>query len=440
MINPGSENKSPLYIGIDIGTSGCRAMAIDGRGKIKGSTSTPLPPPEQPQPGHVEQDPALWWQGVKQVISDLLAQVPAQDVSALVVDGTSGTVLLSDSQGNPLGFGSGSGLMYNDMRAVEEANLVKAKAPQNSGAQGPSAGLAKLLWLQKQPYAKDARYALHQTDWIIGKLCGKFGISDTNNCLKTGYDPVQNIWPGWLDTLNINRTWLPEVHPPGTLVGALTPELALAWGLNPDTHILAGTTDSTAAVLATGVNQPGDAVTSLGSTLVVKIISEQPVFAADFGVYSQPLGDYWLVGGGSNSGGAVLQHYFNDEQMQQMTKALHPDEPTGLDYYPLLQPGERFPINDPTFAGRLSPRADDPIIFFQGLLEGIAQIEHTGYQRLAELGAPYPTSVRTVGGGAINQAWTKIRGNLLQLPMIQPEHTEAAYGTALLALQGMKNK
>ncbi|MFP5345108.1 MAG: FGGY-family carbohydrate kinase, partial [Gammaproteobacteria bacterium] len=124
------------------------------------------------------------------------------------------------------------------------------------------------------------------------------------------------------------------------------------------------------------------------------------------------------------------------DAMQTLSTLLQPDRPTGLDYYPLLVPGERFPVNDPTLAPRLEPRPADDTQFFQGMLEGMASIEHQAYQRLAGLGAPYPVSIRSVGGGAKNEAWTKIRARLLQVPLLTPPHDEAAYGAALLARDG----
>jgi sugar (pentulose or hexulose) kinase len=152
-------------------------------------------------------------------------------------------------------------------------------------------------------------------------------------------------------------------------------------------------------------------------------------------VYSQPLGGVWLVGGGSNTGGAVLRHYFSDAQMRELTPQLRPERPTGLNYYPLLTPGERFPVSDPSMAPRIEPRPEEPAEFFQALLEGMARIEQTGYRRLAELGAPYPASVRSVGGGASNKAWARIRQRMLGVPLLVPRHQEAAYGAALLALR-----
>ena len=119
-----------------------------------------------------------------------------------------------------------------------------------------------------------------------------------------------------------------------------------------------------------------------------------------------------------------------------MTPRLRPAEPTGLHYYPLHETGERFPINDPELAPRVRPRPADDLTFFQGLLEGMAEIEARGYRLLAKHGAPYPERVITVGGGAHNTAWRAMRGARLGVPVETAEHEQAAYGTALLAKIG----
>jgi hypothetical protein len=229
---------------------------------------------------------------------------------------------------------------------------------------------------------------------------------------------------------------LPHVVAPGTPVGSLDPGVADLTGLRADALVTAGTTDSTAAVIAAGAGQQGDGVTSLGSTLVVKVVGNAPVWAPAYGVYSHRLGDLWLIGGASNTGGAVLQQYFSDREIQQLTEALRPEEPTGLDYYPLPGKGERFPVNDPGLAPRLEPRPKDDRRFFQGLLEGMARIEAAGYRRLQSLGAPPPRAVATIGGGAQNAGWTRIRERILGVPVMQGTAQEAALGAALLASRG----
>jgi len=432
-----------LYIGIDLGTSGCRAIAIDEQHTIVGETSVILPAPQRTDT-HVEQDPALWWIAVCDCLNQLTAMINPQQVAAIAVDGTSATLLLTDGNGTPLG----PALMYNDARATLQAATIACIAPVNTAAQGSSSALAKLLWLTKKGMTATAKHACHQADWIAATLSGHFParavISDYNNALKLGFDARQKTWPDWLNKLKLPMSLLPAVVAPGTVIGTLSQEVAKQFSLSENTRIIAGTTDSTASFLATGANNIGEAVTALGSTLVVKVISEQPVFAPEYGVYSQPLissGQMrWLVGGASNSGGSVLKQYFTLGQLTKMTPQLQPDIPTGLDYYPLPACGERFPTNDPQFAPRLEPRPADDVVFFQGMLEGIAHIEAKAYRLLADLGAPYPVSVRTTGGGAQNAAWTTLRKNLLKTDIQTAQHTEAAFGVALLAkTNGKKN-
>ncbi len=416
-----------LYIGIDLGTSGCRAIAIDDAGAVAGEARTDLPDPVRRGAG-VEQDPAEWWQAVDWTLRDLLTRVPARAVKSISVDGTSGSVLLTDPEGRPCS----PALMYNDNRALDEAARIAASAPAESAAHGTGSGLAKLLWLLARTDGGTARAAT-QSDWIATRLTGQAGISDENSVLKLGWDPVARRWPEWLHLLGLEEHRLPRVVVPGTALGPLHPELAAHWGLPGETLITAGTTDSTAAILATGAHVVGDGITSLGSTLVTKVIADRPIFAPAFGVYSQPLGDKWLVGGGSNSGGAVLKHFFTAQQMAELSQYIDPEQSSGLDYYPLLQPGERFPVNDPEHAPRLEPRPADNVRFFQGLLEGIAAIELAAYRKLQELGAPFPTRLFSAGGGAANPIWERIRGRLMGVPMVKPVHSEAAYGAALLA-------
>jgi len=435
-----------LFIGIDLGTSGVRACAIDQQKRLLHQCNQPLPEPDcqiSEQPGQqitqnisqrITQNPQLWWQATLQVLQQLFVQIDPAEVLGISVNGTSGTVLACDTQGKPLS----PALMYNHNACQAQAERIAQIAPASCGAQGATSGLAKLMYLQQT--FPDASRLLHQADWIAAQLSGEFAISDSNNALKTGYDPLLNAWPDWLDQLGIDRAWLPRVVPPGTVIATVRSALLQnefrQEQLNPDCQIISGTTDSIAAFIATGASQVGEAVTSLGSTLVLKVISDKPVAAAEYGIYSHRLGNHWLAGGASNSGGAVLRQYFSQQQLDQLSPLLKPEQPTGLNYYPLLRPGERFPINDPQMAPRLQPEADSPQQFFQGLLEGMAAIEHQGYKKLQALGAPYPTRVISAGGGSRNEAWNRIRELQLGVPVCSAQYTEACYGSALLARRG----
>lgn len=424
--------ETKLFIGIDLGTSGCRAIAIDQQRQFVAEARTSMPEPLHEGAGF-QQDPQIWWQAVGRTLRQLLEQIPLQQVAAIAVDGTSSTLLLCTAKGDPVG----PALMYNDARAVNEAERMQRIVPQQSAAHGPSSGLAKLLWLQRNLPLESVRHVCHQADWIVGQLSGRFDRSDANNCLKLGYDPINRVWPDWIGHVGAFREWMPKVYLPSQPMGPISHETAERFGLSPSVQLIAGTTDSTAAFIATGAQHVGDAVTSLGSTLVMKVVSAQPVFAPEFGVYSQPLGNRWLVGGGSNSGGRVLRHFFDNHQLKELSQQIDPLQESGLDYYPLLTPGERFPICDAKLAPHIEPRPAKDSHFLHGLLEGMAKIEHQAYQCLAELGAPYPITIRSAGGGANNPQWCALREKQLGVKLLPPHHNEAAYGTALLALQGM---
>jgi sugar (pentulose or hexulose) kinase len=223
---------------------------------------------------------------------------------------------------------------------------------------------------------------------------------------------------------------------PGEPIAPLDPAIAAHLGLNPACIVRAGTTDSIAAFMAAGADKPGEAVTSLGTTLVLKLLSETRLEDPASGVYSHRFGRLWLAGGASNSGGGVLKRYFSDADLQRLSAQIDPARSSGFDYYPLPCPGERFPVNDPELAPRMQPRPDNDAAFLHGLLEGIAAIEARGYRRLVELGASPLKKLLTAGGGARNPVWCEIRQSLLRVPVVAATYTEAAYGAARLARYG----
>lgn len=415
-----------VVLGLDVGTSAVRCVALDADGTVLAMARRPLPPPSV-DGRRITQDPRLWWAATEAAIAQAAAALDARRIAAIAVDGTSGTLLLTDARGEPLS----DGWLYHEASCADEAARVAAAAPADSPARGVASPLARLLHLQ--PSVPQARHALHQADWITAMLSGRFGIADENNVLKLGYDVRERCWPAWLDGLGVRRALLPEVVVPGTPVGALSSALARRWGLHDGVVVAAGTTDGVAAFLATGASAPGDAVTSLGSTLVVKLLSERPVFAPTYGVYSHRLGEQWLAGGASNSGGSVLLRFFDVPQIEALSLRLDAARDSGLDYYPLPARGERFPIADATLSPRLEPRPADDALFLQGMLEGMASIERQAYARLAALGAGLASRVFSVGGGARNRAWSRIRARHLGVPLAVPRHEEAACGAAMLA-------
>ncbi len=425
-----------LYLGIDFGTSGARGVVIDQEGSIQQEARHPF----TMSPGS---DLTNCWQTA---LFMLLEQIPGElrrEIEAIAINGTSSTVLLCDGAGNPID----EPLLYNDGRGAVMLDRLRSIAPANHTVLSATSSLAKLLWMSQQPYFAKARYFLHQADWLAFLLHGQLGISDYHNALKLGYDVEELKYPQWLEKLQIPIR-LPKVETPGSAIAKLRPEIVANYNFPPDCLVCTGTTDSIAAFLASGAKLPGEAVTSLGSTLVLKLLSRTRVEDARYGIYSHRFpsvdkegteGGLWLTGGASNTGGAVLRQFFTNAELESLSREIDTTKESGLDYYPLLKAGDRFPINDPNLPPRLEPRPDNPVEFLHGLLESIARIEVRGYELLQQLGADKLSRVYTAGGGAANDIWTAIRGRCLKVPVVRSVNTEAAYGTALLAMRGRKS-
>jgi D-ribulokinase len=414
-----------VVLGIDVGTSGVRIAARDRDGALKAMALAPLHGPILDF-GRALQDPALWWEAMAVAFKAL--DLAGLQVLALAIDGTSGTVLPIDAGGRPVGMAS----MYNDVAESEHVLRIKAVAPPETAAHGATSPLARLM-----PMQAGAVRILHQADWLLGCFCGRFDVSDENNALKSGYDPVSRNWPAWISEVGVDIAKLPTVVAAGTRVGTILPEVADVFGLPRDVAVVAGTTDGCAGFLASGANEPGDGATSLGTTLTLKLLSATPVFAPQYGIYSHRIGNQWLAGGASNTGGVVLKQFFTAEDIVRLSILMDGHVATGLDYYPLPKVGERFPINDPDMQPKMTPRPADDRVFLQGLFEGIAEIEARGYRRLAELGASPLKSIRSAGGGAANAMWTDIRLQRLGVPALASASEQAAMGTARLAWRGI---
>ena len=415
------------YLGIDFGTSGARAISIDQDAQIVAQAAYVFD-------SRTNCDLELSWQ---EALYSLLQQIPLlirKKLAAIAINGTSSTILLCSDKGNLIA----QPLLYNDSRGKVFLNQITDLAPANHVVISATSSLAKLFWYQQQPYFAQAKYLLHQADWLGFLLHGKLGISDYHNALKLGYDVENLCYPNWLQKLSCSYLF-PQVLAPGTVIKEVTQQISDRFSINKNCLVCTGTTDSIAAFLASGAAQPGEAVTSLGSTLVLKLLSKVKVENSQYGIYSHRLGNLWLTGGASNTGGAVLKHFFNKQKLIDLSQQINPNCKTRFNYYPLLKSGERFPLNDPNLAPQLTPRPQNDVDFLHEMLSGIARIEALGYGKLQQLGATKLTKVYTAGGGAKNAVWQQIRHHYLQIPVTTAQHTEAAYGTALLAIKALKS-
>ena len=415
-----------LTLGIDLGTSGVRLAVIDAHGAETAFVRADYAVAQTPQT-----DATHWWSAVDVALRDLSAGL-GRDMGRIVgiaVAGTSGSMVLVDAALRPVT----PALMYNSIGFDAEAEVIARHARPGSITRGSNSALARLLRLQSLDVAGRATHLCHQADLIAARLRGVAGLSEDTNTLKLGWDPETRHWPAWFADAGVRTDLLPRVVRVGTPFGRISADIAGTYGLSPKTELVAGSTDSIAAFLATGAHAVGDAVTSLGTTLVVKLLSDTRIDDAARGVYSHRIGESWLVGGASNTGGGVLRQHFTAADLDRLSASIDPDARQDLDYYPLVRPGERFPVNDPDHPPRLVPRPSDDAEFLHGMLDGIARIEARCYALLAELHAPPILRVLTVGGGASNSTWQAIRQRHLPVPVTAAPTSEASIGMAQLA-------
>mmetsp|Transcript_7453 Transcript_7453/g.17874 ORF Transcript_7453/g.17874 Transcript_7453/m.17874 type:complete len:496 (+) Transcript_7453:16-1503(+) len=468
-----AESQRRRYVGFDLGTSGARISVI-----------------EQDQSNYQEvhaesikwdgkdayDDADSWMNAVQNLLRGASSSLGGLDsVASICVSGTSASCLLMDRSTMEV---TRKPRMYNydvvgstedDTNAKEAMELLEKHAPPKHTARARTGSLAKLLtWMKEEPLSEN-EVLCHQSDYVSQKLMGKSTqsvSSDWHNCLKLGYDVKQTKWPTWMadcfkeaglsDALSGNGILPLKIVSPGARMGIVHNEVAQELGLPDDCVTVGGTTDSNAAFFAAAGTRPavGTAVTSLGSTLAMKQMSQEYVEDASRGVYSHRFPSFeeseeatWLVGGASNVGCAVLRKLeFSNEELASLSADIDPTKDSPLEYYPLVKPGERFPTADSDKQPVLDPVPADRKDYLHGILQGIGDVERDGFEVLQELGAPAPTIVWTCGGGSNNDMWSEMRERRLVAKFDNPdikvkkaECTEASYGAALLAAATFTN-
>jgi xylulokinase len=361
----------------------------------------------------------------------------AEDIRAVAVAGTSGTVLPVDVRGEP----NHNALMYNDSRSKDVLPDVRRAAALQEARLGyaikSSFSLPKLVWLCRNVpglLERTARF-VHATDYIVGCLTGEFGVTDHNNALKTGFDLIAYRWPSFIERdLHLPISRLPRVIPPGEPIASLSQEASESTGLSTRTQVVAGMTDGTAAQLASGATRVGSWNSILGTTLVIKGISETLI--------NDPLGRFyshlhpqkkWMPGGASNTGAEWIEGHYPGENPGRLDRMAEKYLPTNLTAYPLVRRGERFPFVNPGAEGFLDGEPTDKLEGYAAKLEGLAYLERLAYDSLESLGAPISDKVYVTGGGARSDLWLHVRATVLKRQMARPRVGETAMGAAILA-------
>jgi len=431
-----------LFLGLDVGTQGARAVACDAAGRVVGEASFPFAhAPAEQEPGWHEQRPEDWWQAAVRCLRAVADQArsagcPREALGRIAVTSTSGTVLLVDAAGKPLL----RAIMYSDGRAAEEAELCNEAGrllTEKLGARfSASFALPKILWLERHRPSRLAAAAriCHAADFLVGRLTGRYDVSDTSNALKTGYDVVEGRWPAFFADLGLPVAKLPGVLRPGEAIGHVTTEAADRTGLSRTALVVAGATDGTAGFLASGACQAGQWCSTLGTTLVLRGVSRTLVRDPLGRVYSHahPEG-HWLPGAASNVGGECLEARFKGRDLAALDAQVGGHVPNKLILYPLARRGERFPFVDPKAKGFIRGKALGRAELYAACLEAVAFVERWGFEIMAGLGASIADPVFASGGAVASSVWLQLRASVLGRPLRVAANAHSAKGAAILA-------
>ena len=445
------------WIGVDLGTQGVRGLVVDDHGQVLAVAERPLTSRTGELEGRRthEQDPEQWWSATVEVLAQLVGQLrqqdgPAPQIAGIACDATSGTFLLADPAGRPVT----PGLMYDDARGAGELDDVRAAGSalwQRLGlsVQG-SWALPRMVWLARQGAWPDGARLLHQGDLVAERLVGHPVATDTSQALKSGVDLSAVAWPEEvLAALDVPVPSLPGVVLPGVPLGTVSSAAARLTGIAAGTPVLAGCTDGCAAQLGAGVVAPGQWNAVLGTTLVLKGVTDELLHDPTGALYSHrsPDGGWW-PGGASSTGAAAVRDLFGRADLAALTAAAAQVDLSRVPVvYPLTSRGERFPFVAPDAEGFAGGGAQAPrplsqlgqdhgdAAAFAAVALGVAGVERLCVDLLELSGAPVD-SVAMTGGGAANRWWTQLRCDVLGVPVQLPERAESALGAAVLAAAG----
>ncbi len=438
-----------LLLGIDLSTTGAKALLIDEAGTVIASASTPLTL-STPHPLWAEQQPQDWWQATVASIRAALAMAAASgaEVRAVGLTGQMHGLALLDAQGEPLR----PAILWNDQRTAAECDEIRARVGRsrliavtgNDALTGFTA--PKVLWVRRhepEVYARAAHILLPK-DYIRYRLTGDFAMDKADGSGTLLFDLAARDWsPEVTAALDIPRSWLPPTHEGPEITGAISVEAAALTGLAAGTPVMAGGGDQAAQAVGVGAIEPGMAAVTLGTSGVVFAATATPLFEPEgrLHAFCHAVPGRWHLMGVMLSAAGSLQWLRDtlapgvsfDALMAEAAQA--PAGSEGLLFLPYLS-GERTPHPDPLARGAwvgLTLRHTRAHMV-RAVLEGVAFGLRDGFTLLARVGLGEMARARVSGGGARSPLWRTILASVLAIPLESVAASEgAAYGAALLA-------
>ncbi|HEY4425615.1 MAG TPA: xylulokinase [Pyrinomonadaceae bacterium] len=438
-----------LLLGIDLSTTGAKALLIDTHGRVVSSATTPLNL-SSPHPLWSEQDPREWWTATTHSIKQALATANAsgENVAAIGLTGQMHGLVLLDAEGEVLR----PAILWNDQRCGAECDEIRARISRaelvqitgNDALTGFTA--PKILWVEthEPEIYRRTRHVLLPKDYIRYKLTGALAMDKADGSGTMLFDLRKRTWSSQiLKTLNISPDWLPQTFEGHETTGEVTREAAEQTGLNQGTPVVAGGGDQSAQAIGAGVVCPGTIAVTLGTSGVVFAATESPLIEPEgrLHAFCHAVADRWHLMGVMLSAAGSLQWYRDklacDRSFAELVAeaARVPAGSEGLIFLPYLS-GERTPHPDPLARGAwigLTTRHGQAHLT-RSILEGVAFGIKDMFCLMRDAGLGSVEEVRVSGGGAKSSLWRQILADTLGADLVTVNTTEgAAYGAALLA-------
>lgn len=447
-----------LLLAVDVGTSGARVAAfdLDGRRLLEARRGYPT---RSPRDGWAEQDGRAWRSAAIGALADLVARLEvggigrAGDVLAIGLTGQCPSVVLVDGRGQPVS----DGLIYRDNRAAGEAETIRKRYGEQAihartGHLPSGFHIApKLLWLRAHEPAAFARaaLALQPRDLVALALTGEVATDGTHAAATLVYDLRRADWDrGLFDDLGFSPSLFPPVRPSSAVIGGLRARVAARVGLAVGLPVVLGGADSQACALGAGVVEPGPVSEMAGSSTCLNAAVPTPLEVLAVTHYPHVIPGPYTTETGINTTGAAVAW------LARLLYGGRSGRPSGADYarldaeagavrpgadgvvaLPVLGDGERTdPDVRAAFAG-LSVRHDRAVLA-RAVLEGVAFAIDDQLDLLRSGGAPV-TELRVSGGDTRLVSWTRIKADVLGIPVRTVPGDATVSGVAMLAGLGV---
>ncbi|WP_299686364.1 xylulokinase [uncultured Vibrio sp.] len=437
-----------MYIGIDLGTSGVKSIAMSRAGDIIASQTVKLTV-SRPHMLWSEQNPMDWWKATCESISGLSSQIDLAQVKAIGLSGQMHGATLLDADGDIIR----PAILWNDGRCEEECRQLEAEVPNSRSITGnimmPGFTAPKLKWVanhEPELFAAIDKVLLPK-DYLRFKMTGDFASDMSDSAGTLWLDVEKRDWnDDLLAATGLARRHMPTLFEGNEITGTLSKEIAEQWGM-AQVPVIAGGGDNAAGAIGVGIINPGQAMLSLGTSGVYFAVSENFVSNPESALHSfcHALPSTCHTMSVILSAASCLQWVadltdFDDVGTMLAEVENNADTSSSVVFLPYLS-GERTPHNNPNAKGVFfgMSHTTTRLELAQAVLEGVGFAFADGFDAL-HVTKNIPDEVSLIGGGARSQFWRQMLADIVEMPLVYREGGDVgpALGAARLAILGVE--